>query len=200
MNSHMLNHLPQQLGLPLERANRLARDILGAYPACPLGGEYRLAGTEAKQVWRSTAWREGSLLDVHRVPDDYRFPFLHWLRGVDIRFTLSRDTLAENVTLSVKSVGDGQVPDVAGREPDIDGESLRDQDHRAVDRRPFTPGERAVVAATPATLQVGNKTVWPLRRDTPLVVMQVRGDWVGVEAKVSGRTLRGWVRRSVLKR
>ncbi len=75
MNAWMLSQLPCQLGLPEQSGPRLAQEILGATPVCPLGGQYRLTGVETRRTWRSTAWRESSLYDVREVAAGYRFPF-----------------------------------------------------------------------------------------------------------------------------
>jgi hypothetical protein len=200
MNAQMLNYLPQQLGLPPAQSRRLTREILGATPACPLFGEYRLTGAEPTQVWRSTAWRESSLHDVHRVPDDYRFPFLHWLQGIDIRFVLSQNTLLADVNLKVRSGGMDEAPGAATQASVINVESLQARNDFAKDDSPLASGDPAVVAAPRANLQIGSKTVQQLRRGTRLVVVDVRGDWIGVEVTTSGRTLRGWLKRSELRR
>jgi hypothetical protein len=200
MNAQLLNDLPQQLGLPPKHSPRLAREILGAAPICPLDGQYRLTGEESRQIWRSTAWREGSVHDVQQVPDGYRFPFLQWLRGIDVRFMLSDDTLKADVILNVKPTSGSYTSDSDRQDPGVAVDSLRADDIPAVGPTPLASGDAVVVASPRADLRIGGRTVRQLRRDTRLFVVEVRGDWIGVEVTISGRVLRGWVKRSELRR
>ena len=66
---------------------------------CPLGGEFTLA--KHSMTWTSSKWEEESLAMVDHVPDDYRFPFLQWLKGVELRFNLTMASLNSDVILEV---------------------------------------------------------------------------------------------------
>lgn len=69
---------------------------------CPLGGNFILpSGPQSTSLWTSTAWNETSLAKVNAVPSEYRFPFLHWLKNVDLDFNLSASSLSSRIVLEV---------------------------------------------------------------------------------------------------
>ncbi len=69
---------------------------------CPLGGEFILQSKpRSTPRWTSTAWNETSLAMVNDVPPDYRFPFLHWLKNVDLNFNLTAASLNSEIVLDV---------------------------------------------------------------------------------------------------
>ncbi len=69
---------------------------------CPLGGNFILPSRpQSKSLWTSTAWNETSLAKVNAVPSEYRFPFLHWLKNVDLDFNLSASSLSSRIVLEV---------------------------------------------------------------------------------------------------
>ena len=71
---------------------------------CPLGGEFTLA--KQSTTWTSSKWEEDSLALVDHVPDDYRSPFLQWLKGVELRFNLTMASLNSDVILDVARAND----------------------------------------------------------------------------------------------
>ncbi len=198
-NVQMLNELSGQLGIPAERAATVVNDILAAQPVCPLGGQFRLTGAEARRVWRSTCWREGSLYEIERVPDEYRFPFLDWLRGTHIRFVLSQDTLCADVELRVRS-GRSEQP---AKFVDLDGDgSAAAPSSPPADApdEPLKAGDQVKVIVSHADLRVGRQTLVRLQRGAALTVLDVRGDWVGVERESPSERTRGWIQRQELTR
>ena len=91
----MLQADPSEIRLSLERS-------LGATFKCPAGGIYQLTGNgEGRQSWISSGWQKPNLLDETAVPDEYRFPFLTWLRGMSLECSLTRTTLQSRLELDV---------------------------------------------------------------------------------------------------
>lgn len=198
MNAQMLNDLTQQLGVPAQESVHLVETVFAATPVCPLGGRYELTGIDDYQMWRSTAWRTGSLYEVNRVPDDYQFTFLHWLRGADVHFVLSQDTLHARVQLKVAADPKQESIATGDRPAGISGDERLSARVREREELPIQVGDRVAAAADRSPLRVGAETVMWLRRDMPLTVVAIQGRWVGVEARSQGRTVRGWIPRERL--
>ncbi len=75
---------------------------------CPLGGEFIYQKTpQSPSHWTSTAWNEQSLAKVNDVPSSYRFPFLTWLKRVDLDFNLTPTSLSSEMVLDVASQSNG---------------------------------------------------------------------------------------------
>jgi len=69
---------------------------------CPLGGEFILQNKPlSTSRWTSTAWNGSSLQKVNDVPPEYRFPFLSWLKNVDLDFNLNASSLSSEIILDV---------------------------------------------------------------------------------------------------
>jgi len=69
---------------------------------CPLGGEFILQNKpHSTSRWTSTAWNGSSLQKVNDVPPEYRFPFLSWLKNVDLDFNLNASSLSSEIILDV---------------------------------------------------------------------------------------------------
>lgn len=91
----MLQADPSEVRLSLEQS-------LGATFKCPAGGTYQLTGNKGgPQHWTSSAWQKSNLRDETAVPDEYRFPFLTWLRGMSLECSLTRTTLQSRLELDV---------------------------------------------------------------------------------------------------
>lgn len=91
----MLQADPSEVRLSLEQS-------LGATFKCPAGGNYQLTGNKGgPQHWTSSAWQKSNLRDETAVPDEYRFPFLTWLRGMSLECSLTRTTLQSRLELDV---------------------------------------------------------------------------------------------------
>lgn len=83
---------------------------------CPLGGEYVLQNkSQTPSHWTSTAWKERSLQKENDVPPEYRFPFLSWLKNLDLDFNLRASSLSSEIVLDVaaKNAKGTQKNDVA---------------------------------------------------------------------------------------
>ncbi len=88
---------------PEDFRNSLEKAIHGKLK-CPLGGEFILASKhQSTSNWTSTAWNEPSLQNVNDVPPNYRFPFLYWLKNVEIDFNLNASSLSSEIVLDVAS-------------------------------------------------------------------------------------------------
>jgi uncharacterized protein (TIGR03067 family) len=127
-NAALVDEISQQLAVPQEDARRAVETLLGAKLVCPLGGEYRFDRDAIPGGrWMGTAWPKPSLYEETEVPDDFRFPFLDWLRGAEMELTLDRWTLSAHVELLVKSDGvDGSNPiQVTTFKPPIASETPR---------------------------------------------------------------------------
>ncbi len=73
---------------------------------CPLGGQFVARSKPLSTAqWTSSAWKETSLAAVNGVPPEYRFPFLQWLKNVELNFDLTDRSLNSEIVLEVaKSV------------------------------------------------------------------------------------------------
>ena len=86
---------------PEDFRNSLEKAINGKLK-CPLGGEFILQNKPpSTSHWTSTAWNESSLKKVNDVPSEYRFPFLSWLKNVDLDFNLKASSLSSEIVLDV---------------------------------------------------------------------------------------------------
>lgn len=71
---------------------------------CPLGGEFIYQNaSHSNGRWISTAWQESSLASVKNVPAEYRFPFLQWLKNLELNFDLKDTSLHSAIVLDVAS-------------------------------------------------------------------------------------------------
>ena len=69
---------------------------------CPLGGQFVLQNKpRSTLLWTSSAWRETSLASVTDVPREYRFPFLNWLKNLELNFNLTTTSLNSEIVLDV---------------------------------------------------------------------------------------------------
>ena len=69
---------------------------------CPLGGQFELQKKPGSTtLWTSSAWNETSLALVQDVPPEYRFPFLQWLKKLELDFNLTTTSLNSEIILEV---------------------------------------------------------------------------------------------------
>ncbi len=101
-NAALLNYVSQQLPLSVEQAPDLIEQVCGVKLVCPLGREYRMADRTGYRYWTAQADDGGSYFEIAAVPEDYSFPFLSWLRGMELEFNLAADTLTSKVRLTTK--------------------------------------------------------------------------------------------------
>ena len=86
----------------------------GAVFRCPAGGTYQLSDNDAgASIWTSSAWQKPDQRDETAVPDDYQFPFLTWLRGMNLECTLTQTTLQSRLELDLAR----RIPDEATLQP-----------------------------------------------------------------------------------
>ena len=97
-----LNRIAGRLQADPAHIRFVLEDNLGATFKCPAGGTYQLTGNgQQPQYWTSSAWQKPSLLDETAVPEEYRFPFLTWLRGMSLECSLTSTTLQSRLELDV---------------------------------------------------------------------------------------------------
>ncbi len=103
LTAQTLNDLAGHFGMPPQQAPLLMQRIFEATPACPLQGTFTWRPATSGGCWASSAWHEPSIFELKEVPAGYRFPFLDWLRGATVEFSLTDATLAADVTLTVRN-------------------------------------------------------------------------------------------------
>ena len=102
-NSRLLNQFSDWLKLPSKESRVAMEGILGGSLVCPLGGNFEFRESEGRGRWEGTAWESSSAYTIDDAPETWQFPFLHWLRGLDVRFDLDESTLHAQVDLIVHS-------------------------------------------------------------------------------------------------
>jgi hypothetical protein len=99
----LLNRAMQQLHLPAADVVREMGDVYGGQLLCPLGAPFRMQGdADLAYYWNSAGWGTRSYYDEVAPSDDYRFPFLEWLRTLALDFQLESQTLSADVRLEVQ--------------------------------------------------------------------------------------------------
>lgn len=104
-NLSFFHVLMQQLRVDPEQAIESTETVLAARPVCPLGGKYKLHEFGPGPVrWKSTAWPEHSpyIGNVNRVPAEYRFPFLDWMRGLSLELSIDAQTLMTHIEVELQ--------------------------------------------------------------------------------------------------
>jgi len=80
---------------------------LGVQLRCPLGGDFGVSETGGRSYWTGTQWPKTSYYQETKTPASWKFAFLDWLRGLDLRFDIDQTTLRANIDLLVlQPVGD----------------------------------------------------------------------------------------------
>jgi hypothetical protein len=104
-NVRFLNSFTEQLHVPPDEALSIAETLLAAKLLCPLGGKYELVKSRnARPQWSSTALMSGDARTTSP-PDDYEFPALYWLRGVEgeVRLTPEELSIHADIQMPEKS-------------------------------------------------------------------------------------------------
>lgn len=125
-NSRFLNDFAGWLQLPTEESRDTLEGLLGARIHCPLGGEYTLETIGEHPHWVSTSWSEASLYSLSKAPESWKFPFLNWIRRLDLRFDLDRTTLRAQVDLLVHQPNDPVKDVLIGLQMDPPGSNAAD--------------------------------------------------------------------------
>jgi len=102
-NARFLNTLSEQLHVPREAALETAERLLDAKFVSPLGGRYELR----ERPDGMKAWAASAVVDrpADQVPEDYQFPALAWLRGMDLELAAKDGAVSAHVeaTMSVET-------------------------------------------------------------------------------------------------
>lgn len=99
----LLNRAMQQLHLPPADVGRALGAVHGGKLLCPLDVEFQLQGdADVAYFWTSSGWGTRSYYDEVAPTAEYRFPFLDWLRKLDLDFHLQAQTLTADVHLEVQ--------------------------------------------------------------------------------------------------
>jgi hypothetical protein len=107
-NCALMKQLQRQLGVPADKCQETAERLVGARFLCPLGGKYgSLPAQNGKSLWVSSAWSGENAPALVQVPEDYQFPVLQWLRGLELDTQLQPDhlTIRADVLVARKPVG-----------------------------------------------------------------------------------------------
>jgi hypothetical protein len=92
-NTKYMNMLSEQLHVPPAEGRATAERLLAAKLVSPLGGDYELREVQGGlKTWVSTALADRT--DTSQPPNDYEFPALNWLRGIDFELTTHDGILA----------------------------------------------------------------------------------------------------------
>ncbi len=98
-----LQQEPEQLLERLESA-------LNVKLMCPIGGVYTPKPANHRPPYLvSDAWGQPYLASEDAVPAGYDFPFLKWLRGLDLECRLGRVTLESRLELDIESKADATI-------------------------------------------------------------------------------------------
>ncbi len=103
-NARFMNMLSEQLHVPKAECLATGERLLGGKFVSPLGGKYELREFDSGlQTWVSTALADNKNGD--QPPDDYQFPALNWLRGIDAELAVQDGRLAAhaNVIMPVET-------------------------------------------------------------------------------------------------
>jgi hypothetical protein len=92
-NARFMNMLRDQLHVPLADCLTTGERLLNASFEAPLGGKYEARELPSgMKAWVATALADRS--DPNKVPEDYQFQALTWLRGIDFELTTVDGALA----------------------------------------------------------------------------------------------------------
>ena len=99
-NAIMLRSVSRLMNAGPEQTMATVRRVLGARLVCPLGGTYRPSKGKSG-IWVSSAWRERTVEEITRIPDDFRFAPLQWFRGLVLEFAIDpqAQTLSTHIEL-----------------------------------------------------------------------------------------------------
>ena len=99
-----LNYWTSGLNADPVAFRRSVQSGVGGTLVCPLGGSWLLSSNanNGTRLWSGAKWQEASWKSVNRVPDDYQFAFLDWFKGLDLRFSLTRNSLESDIYVDYK--------------------------------------------------------------------------------------------------
>ncbi|WP_372898086.1 hypothetical protein [Stieleria sp.] len=100
-NARFLAELTHWLNLPPQESQSVIENLLNAKIACPLGGAYQMKQVAGLPDCVGTSWNDSSLYELNQTPETWKFPFLDWLREMDLRFDLDQNTLHAKVDLTI---------------------------------------------------------------------------------------------------
>ena len=101
-NARFLNDVTSWLQLPIQESRDSVETVLGAHLRCPLGGEFGLRDVDGHSYWAGTQWPETSYFAETKTPASWKFAFLDWLRGLDLRFGIDQTTLRAHIDMLVQ--------------------------------------------------------------------------------------------------
>ena len=97
-NARFMNMLSEQLHVPKPECLATGERLLGAKFVSPLGGKYELREFDGGlKNWVSTALADSKSGD--QPPEDYQFPALNWLRGIDAELAVQDGRLAAHANV-----------------------------------------------------------------------------------------------------
>jgi hypothetical protein len=100
-NSRFLNDVTSWLHLPIAESRDPVETVLGGRLRCPLGGDFGLRDSDGHSYWAGTLWPEESYFTETETPPFWKFAFLDWLRGLDLRFNINQTTLRAQIDMLV---------------------------------------------------------------------------------------------------
>jgi hypothetical protein len=102
-NVQFFHTLMRQLHVEPDQCPDVTQRILGGRPVCTLGGAYvRREFGPGPVRWASTAWQSDDRFAESRIPRDFRFAFLDWLRRIEVEFSIDATTLTTHVELELQ--------------------------------------------------------------------------------------------------
>jgi hypothetical protein len=104
-NVHFFHALMRELHVAGADCPDVAERVLAAKPSCPLRGRWRCLLKEfgpGPVHWQTAMWPQDAHGAESHIPADYRFPFLDWLRGLDLEFSIDRTTLSTHIELELQ--------------------------------------------------------------------------------------------------
>lgn len=100
-NARFLNDVTSWLQLPIEESRDSVEAVMGAQLRCPLGGDFRLSEADSHSYWAGTQWAGTSYFAETKAPTSWKFAFLEWLRGLDLRFDIDQTTLRAHIDMAL---------------------------------------------------------------------------------------------------
>ena len=59
-------------------------------------------------TWRGTGWSEPSRYQISRAPSTWKFPFLDWLQGLNLKFDIDQNRLHAKIDLLIRQTEEQQ--------------------------------------------------------------------------------------------
>jgi len=101
-NARFLNDVTSWLQLPIKESRDSVETVLGAHLRCPLGGDFGLNEAAGHSYWAGTQWPQTSYFVETKSPASWKFAFLDWLHGLDLRFDIDQTTLRAQIDMLVR--------------------------------------------------------------------------------------------------